>query len=214
VREALAARSGRDFVVSGPSAAAAAGKHCARLLGGALLFVLRRPAVTLCVLVVAIGFAAVARNALVGQSARHPAPLFGSASDKRVAPAPLPPLRPVAVPAPAVATPVTAPPAAPAASLAPTPPPKPAASRDPIGDLIRSGEPAAAPSKPEAARIAAAQRALTKLGYGPLKADGMAGAGTRQAIERFEKERRLPVSGELTPRTVKELSAQAGLPIE
>jgi peptidoglycan hydrolase-like protein with peptidoglycan-binding domain len=40
------------------------------------------------------------------------------------------------------------------------------------------------------------------------------GPGTRQAIERFERERKLTVTGELGPRTVRELAAAAGQPIE
>jgi hypothetical protein len=213
VREALAARSGRDFVMSGPSPLAAAGKQCGRALKGVLLLVLRYPAVLAALLLLGAGFAAVTTNALLGQTARHPAPLFGlKPFEKRVASvaAPLPPSRPAApAPLPPVAAPAPTP-----APVAPTPPAKPAQPRDPIGDLIRAGEAGASVASPETARIAAAQKALTKLGYGPLKADGMAGAGTRQAIERFEKDRRLPVTGELKPKTVKELSAQAGMPVE
>jgi peptidoglycan hydrolase-like protein with peptidoglycan-binding domain len=63
-------------------------------------------------------------------------------------------------------------------------------------------------------RVAAGQRALAKLGYGPLKADGIMGPGTRQAIERFERDRRLAVTGELGSRTARELAAQSGLPVE
>jgi hypothetical protein len=52
-------------------------------------------------------------------------------------------------------------------------------SRDAIGDLIRTGEPGTRPpaNVGEPGRVAAAQRALIKLGYGPLKADGVMGAG-------------------------------------
>jgi hypothetical protein len=215
VREALAARSGRDFVVSGPSPLAAAGKQCARALKGSLLLVLRYPAVVGAVLLLAAGFAAVATNALLHQTARHPAPLFGLRPfEKRVVPipTPLPPSRPAPAP---VAAPAPAPgPAAAPVAMTPTPAAKPAQNRDPIGDLIRAGEAGASLPGPEGARIAAAQKALTKLGYVALKADGMAGPGTRQAIERFERDRRLPVTGELKPKTLKELSAQAGMPIE
>jgi peptidoglycan hydrolase-like protein with peptidoglycan-binding domain len=89
-------------------------------------------------------------------------------------------------------------------------------SRDAIGDLIRTGEPGTRPpaNVGEPGRVAAAQRALIKLGYGPLKADGVMGAGTRQALERFEKDRRLPVTGELAARTVRDLAAQSGIGIE
>ena len=215
MREALAARSGRDFVVSGPSPLAAAGRQCARALKGVLLLLLRHPAVIAAVLLVGAGFVAVATNALLGQSARHPAPLFGlKPFEKRLGSiaTPLPPARPLP-PAPPPVAPAAAPAPTPVPA-APIPPAKPAQVRDPIGDLIRAGEAGASTASAETARVAAAQKALTKLGYGPLKADGMAGAGTRQALERFEKDRRLPVTGELKPRTVKELSAQAGMPID
>ena len=54
----------------------------------------------------------------------------------------------------------------------------------------------------------AAQRALVKLGY-VLKADGVAGPTTRQAVEIFERERKWPVKGELTPKVMKEIMAAA-----
>ena len=69
--------------------------------------------------------------------------------------------------------------------------------------------------KPDPTRtIAAGQRALVKLGYGPMKADGVMGPGTRQSIERFERERQLPVTGEFSGRTARELSALSGIPVE
>ena len=213
MREALAARSGRDFVVTAPLAlAAAAGSGCGRLARATLRLLVRHPTTALALALVATGLGFVAMNALVSQPRRHPAPLFApKVADKAMAP--LPPSRPLAV-APIAATPpapasVAAPPAVPA----PTPAPRVAPIRDPIADVIRSGEAGASAGKADAAKIAAAQRALNKLGYGPLKADGMAGAGTHQAIERFERERRIPVTGELNPRTLKELSTRSGMPI-
>lgn len=89
--------------------------------------------------------------------------------------------------------------------------------RDGIADLIKSGEPAAsraaAPAVEPQKLVAAGQRALAKLGYGPLKSDGLMGQGTRQAIERYERDRRLPVTGEFGPRTARDLAAQSGIPI-
>jgi hypothetical protein len=132
---------------------------------------------------------------------------------------------------------------APARVTVPASPAKPApaaapAARDPIGDLIRSDAkpPAAAPTPApqrdaiadllkgenpvppalvgSSTAVAAGQRALLKLGYGPLKADGMMGPGTRQAIERFERDRKLPVTGEIAGRTARDLAAQSGMAIE
>jgi peptidoglycan hydrolase-like protein with peptidoglycan-binding domain len=62
--------------------------------------------------------------------------------------------------------------------------------------------------------VAAAQRALNKLGHGPVRADGRFGEETRAAIERFERERRLPVTRDLTPRTLRELASASGLRME
>ena len=56
--------------------------------------------------------------------------------------------------------------------------------------------------------------AASKLGYGPLKSDGVFGHGTRQAIEHFERDRRLPVTGELDPRTVRDFPPRPACRIE
>jgi hypothetical protein len=209
---------------------------------------------------------AIVWNALVLQTARHPAPFF--ASGRADLPAPLPPLRPLAdqiglpalppAPPPSVTLPLTVP--------VPVPAQQRPAARDAIGDLIRSGDlpplpvarppvtpshrpvpvviapplqhipqsqpvrstigdlirlgdappiPPALVAKVEPSRlVTSGQRALAKLGYGPMKADGVLGPGTRQAIERFERDRRLTVTGDFTPRTARELAAASGLPVE
>ncbi|MBM1174743.1 peptidoglycan-binding domain-containing protein [Microvirga arabica] len=59
----------------------------------------------------------------------------------------------------------------------------------------------------EHASIVTAQRALTKLGYGPLALDGIVGPGTRQAIEDFQHDRGLRVTSELDPATLRQLTA-------
>ena len=208
MREALAARSGRDFMTTGAAPLAGSGKRFVARLGSALkaalLFAVRRPALVLGTLVVLAACAAVALNALAWQTTRHPAPLFPRSEPALrrpiMVPAPLPPARPPEVAIPAAPAPV--------ASAAAKP-----VSRDPIGDLIRGVDPASV-AKDASAKVAAAQRALTKLGYGTLKSDGAIGPGTRQAIEKFERDRRLPVTGDLNSRTTRELSAQAGMSIE
>ncbi len=78
--------------------------------------------------------------------------------------------------------------------------------------MIRASD-GAAKTEPQKL-VSSAQRALTKLGYGPLKSDGLMGVGTRQAIEKFERDRRLPVTGELNPKTIRELAAQSGALVE
>ena len=119
-----------------------------------------------------------------------------------------------------------APASAPSPRLAPvviTPPPQqdphPQPARSAIGDLIRLGDmppiPPALVAKVEPSRlVTSGQRALAKLGYGPMKADGVLGPSTRQAIERFERDRRLTVTGDFAPRTARELAAASGLPVE
>jgi peptidoglycan hydrolase-like protein with peptidoglycan-binding domain len=78
-----------------------------------------------------------------------------------------------------------------------------AASNDPIAALL-------APS----ARIVAVQRALTDFGYGPVKPTGTYDAATRAAIERFEKARHRPQTGQINDQLVRDLSALTGRPIE
>ena len=95
--------------------------------------------------------------------------------------------------------------------------PAKAAPKDPAQDAARAGDGLTATGAVRAdppRSLATAQRALTKLGYGPIKADGLMGPETRQAVERFERDRRLPVTGELGARTLRELAGAAGTSFE
>ena len=65
-----------------------------------------------------------------------------------------------------------------------------------------------------ARRVAAVQRTLTQYGYGQLKPTGAVGSDTQAAIAKFERERKLPVTGQMSDRLVRELSAIVGHPIE
>lgn len=80
--------------------------------------------------------------------------------------------------------------------------PTQASRRDPIADLL-------APSK----QLMAVQRALTEYGYGQLSANGLFDPGTRAAIERFERDRKMPVTGQVSDRLTRELSVLAGHPL-
>jgi len=60
-------------------------------------------------------------------------------------------------------------------------------------------------------RVAAVQRVLDQQGFGPVKADGVAGEATRAAIRRFEERRGLPQKGEITPAILRELSEVSGV---
>jgi len=85
-----------------------------------------------------------------------------------------------------------------AAAPAQTPP-----ATDPIAKLI-------APSK----RIVSIQRALADFGYGQIKATGVYDPETRSAIEKFERDHHLPVTGQISDRFVRELAAMTGRPLE
>jgi peptidoglycan hydrolase-like protein with peptidoglycan-binding domain len=86
------------------------------------------------------------------------------------------------------------------------PVPKPTAQemrQDPIARLL-------APSK----HILAVQTALADFGYGQIKPTGVYDADTRAAIEKFERDRRMPVTGQLSERVVRALAAMTGRPLE
>lgn len=55
------------------------------------------------------------------------------------------------------------------------------------------------------------QKALSDLGYGPLKADGVMGANTTAAIKRFELDRGLPLTGEVGSETIERLEMVSGI---
>jgi peptidoglycan hydrolase-like protein with peptidoglycan-binding domain len=74
---------------------------------------------------------------------------------------------------------------------------------DPIAELI-------APSK----RVLAIQRALSDFGYGQIKPTGQYDPETRTAIEKFERDHRLPVTGQISDRVVRELAAMTGRLLE
>lgn len=191
----------------------------------------------------ALAFAAVSAivaNAMFLQAGRHPSPMFGSSTVVPFAvsssPNPLPRPRPLE----AATRPVDSkaldarlldskpvdgkvvdakadakgadsanspakPSALPVGPVAAARPPAPmaAATRsDPLGDLILSSR-----------RVASVQRALTEYGYGQLKPTGTVGSDTQAAIQRFERERKLPVTGQMSDRLVRELATVTGRPI-
>ena len=63
-------------------------------------------------------------------------------------------------------------------------------------------------------RVAAVQRALTEYGYGQLKATGTIGSDTQAAIQKFERDRKLPVTGQVSDRLVRELTVMIGHSID
>lgn len=174
----------------------------------------------------ALAFAALTAiivNALFLQAGHHPAPMFGSVVMlPEAAPAsPLPRPRPVE----ASVRPEVSPPES-----------KPAEPKtaDPLTNLVKATSeapvaasnvprpPAAVPIAPHnealvnsgSRRVAAVQRALTEYGYGQLKPTGTINADTLAAIQKFERERRIPLSGQVSEHLVHELSAMIGHPID
>jgi peptidoglycan hydrolase-like protein with peptidoglycan-binding domain len=71
---------------------------------------------------------------------------------------------------------------------------------DPIAELIA----------PSSKRIFAVQRALTDYGYGQFKPSGTFGPETKAAIEQFERARKMPVTGQISPRLMRELAIVTG----
>ena len=67
---------------------------------------------------------------------------------------------------------------------------------------------------PAARRVASVQRTLTEYGYGQLKPTGIAGSDTQAAIQKFERERKLPVTGQVSDRLLRELTAMIGRPVD
>ncbi len=74
---------------------------------------------------------------------------------------------------------------------------------DAIGDMLASSR-----------RVVALQRALAQYGYGQIKPTGIVDGETRAAIEKFERERKLPVTGQASDRVTRELAGLTGRPLD
>ena len=187
-----------------------------------------RPGTTLAHCAFGLGGIIVLMNALAFQRESSPRAFLveqqaRQAAAQAAAPVPMPPQRPAELgsavirpPAPVGVAPATAP----AGQRAPAR--SESVQRDPIGDLIRSGTVAGLSPPAETGRgpaaesrpVLSAQRALNRLGFGPVKADGVFGEETRAALERFERDRRIAVTRDLSPRTLRELTAASGMRME
>jgi hypothetical protein len=167
-----------------------------------------------------VAICAILVNALFMQAGRHPAPMFGTVVTlPAVAAVPanlMPRPRPVEadVPLPDVRS------ADPKAADALTNLVKTTSTVQPANTIIPRPPLAVPVSRVESLplsgthRVAAVQRALTDYGYGQLKPTGIAGPDTQAAIQKFERARRLPVTGQVSDRLVRELVATIGHPIE
>jgi hypothetical protein len=189
----------------------------------ALHCLLGRPRDSILAIVVASSIGAIVINSLFLQHGRHPAPIFTYVSQTAVVTPPsvfVPtavqtvPVSRVgdahasAAPQRSIAEPPTG--AVPAALPRERPPQAPPrvqqistrtvpAHKDAIGDLLSSGQ-----------QLTAVQRALSEYGYGQIQPTGKMSPETRAAIERFERERSLPVTGQVSERLVQELSTMTG----
>lgn len=63
----------------------------------------------------------------------------------------------------------------------------------------------------ERRRVRLVQTGLAELGYSPGPVDGMMGEQTHQAIRDFQRDRAIPVTGEIGPELVEELGKVSGL---
>jgi hypothetical protein len=207
--------------------AAAAAVEAENERGLALRILLHSPKDSLAGIVAFVAASAIVANAVFLQAGPHPAPMFGSSATPATTLTvgnPLPRPRPVEAdnassesrtaeprsiepkgndPLASLLKATSAPPAqssplAPAASPAILRPPAPIPSVQIIGSR----------------RVAAVQRVLTEYGYGQLKATGVIGADTQAAIQRFERERKMPVTGQMSDRLVRELAAVTGHPVD
>ena len=191
-----------------------------QVLAPVMRFGRNRPGFVLAVVALLGSTSVIGWNAL-HQANRHPAPLFkpkpaiSAEAPRRTETAAVQPVVPAVVPVPVPRPEPTT------VGSVPMPPPVQALKAsanggDPIGNLIRGGDAtprAVAEIRPDP-RTMNVQKALTKLGYGPLKADGVLGATTRQALERFERDKNLPVTGGLGTRTTRQLASASGTQIE
>jgi Putative peptidoglycan binding domain len=173
---------------------------------------------------------AIITNALFLQSGPHPAPMFGSLV---VLPAANPTVMNLLPrPRPAEADAASAEPSSTEIRPAETKSVEPRMTEkaaDPLAGLVKSTTTASISSgalRPPASipvahaeanttrRVAAVQRVLTEYGYGQLKPTGTVGTDTQAAIQKFERLRKMPVTGQVSDRLVHELAIVTGHPID
>jgi hypothetical protein len=205
----------------------------------AMRVLLYSPRDTLAGLVAVAAVCAIVANALFLQTGRHPAPMFGTVINLPVPSSvplsnPLPRPRPVGAdtsPLEPKATEfrVEPKPAERAAERAPEKPVEATASTprsgDPMTNLVKATTspsvavarpPAPIPvqQSPAARRVSGVQRALSEYGYGQLKVTGTMSGETQSAIQKFEREHKMQVTGQVSDRLLRELGAAIGHPVE
>ncbi len=163
-------------------------------------------------------------NAIFLQSGMHPAPFFTNPTAlNQIASSPMAPAaNRAASPTALAATPPSAPSVNPPPTRAPAvetparaaPPARTQASavhrNDPIGDLIGTGAAPSSTSSIGSSRIIGVQKILSEFGYGQLRLTGTVDEPTSVAIQKFEAEHQLPVTGRVSERLMTELAAMTG----
>lgn len=234
--EAAPRRRGAKGGVKGGVKAAAFDVETERNL--VMRVLLHSPKDTLAGLVAAAAVSAIVANALFLQTGRHPAPMFGtvinlpapsSISLSNPLPRPRPvgadtsPLEPKATEFRVEPKPAEKAPEKPAETTASTP-----RSGDPMTNLViksttptppalaiaRPPAPIPVQQSPAARRLAGVQRALSEYGYGNLKITGTMSGETQSAIQTFERQHKMPVTGQVSDRLLRELAAAIGHPVE
>lgn len=143
----------------------------------------RNPVRTIAGLIIIVGSAAITANAVFFQATEHPSPLFST----RAAP-------------PAVAA---------------VPSPRPATAETPaideVGRLVELTmvEPRPVRTMPASPSVVEVQQLLTAQGYEPGTIDGLFGERTRSAIEAYQRDQNLQVTGEVTDGLVARLRETA-----
>jgi hypothetical protein len=79
---------------------------------------------------------------------------------------------------------------------------------DPVGALLAQSMP-----KPDKG-VLAAQRALNKIGYGPVSPDGLKSSALREAVLHFQKDKHLPATGEVDGVTKPQLAKASGIGLD
>ncbi|WP_375310031.1 peptidoglycan-binding protein [Bradyrhizobium sp. A5] len=198
---------------------------------------LHSPKDTLAGLVAVAAISAIVANALFLQTGRHPAPMFGTVINLP-APSSVPLSNPLPRPRPVGADTSPLEPKATEFRVEPKPaekaPEKPVEATastpragDPMTNLVKattSTPPSIAVARPPAPipvqqgpaarRIAGVQRALSEYGYGNLKVTGAMSGETQAAIQKFEREHKMQVTGQVSDRLLRELGAAIGHPVE
>ncbi|MDE5440813.1 peptidoglycan-binding protein [Bradyrhizobium sp. CSA207] len=196
---------------------------------------LHSPKDTLAGLVAVAAVSAIVANALFLQTGRHPAPMFGTVINLPM-PSSVPQPNPLPRPRPVGADTSPLEPKATEFRVEPKPAERAAEkpveatastprSGDPMTNLVktttspsvavaRPPAPIPAQQSPAARRISGVQRALSEYGYGQLKVTGTMSGETQSAIQKFEREHKMQVTGQVSDRLLRELGAAIGHPVE